>query len=142
MDWKNLKRIVVPVDLSEDSLDAVETALQIAGSSARLWIFHVLTELSPLEPGEVWKTVTDQSRAAHAEQTLRQRLSGPEYAEAHIELFFGDPGHVIAEQASKLQAELIVLPSHGRTGLAHLLIGSVAERVVRLAHCPVLVLRK
>ena len=47
----------------------------------------------------------------------------------------------ITELAAELKADLIVLPSHGRTGLKRLLIGSVAERVVRLAHCPVLVLR-
>ena len=53
----------------------------------------------------------------------------------------GDPGHQIAEFAKEAGAGLIVMPSHGRTGLTHLLIGSVAERVVRFAHCPVLVLR-
>ena len=48
----------------------------------------------------------------------------------------------LPELASSEQAELIVLSSHGRTGISRLLIGSVAEKVVRLAHCPVLVLRK
>ena len=47
-----------------------------------------------------------------------------------------------ASFAQEKHAELIVIPSHGRTGITRLLIGSVAERVVRLAHCPVLVLRK
>ena len=50
--------------------------------------------------------------------------------------------HEIADFAQEKKAELIVLPSHGRTGLTRLLLGSVAEKVVRLAHCPVLVLKK
>ena len=55
---------------------------------------------------------------------------------------FGDPGHGITDYAEEVGADVIVMPSHGRTGLRRLLIGSVAERVLRLAHCPVLVLRK
>ena len=54
---------------------------------------------------------------------------------------FGDPGHQIAQYAEEAKADLIVLPSHGRSGLQRLLIGSVAERVVRHAPCPVLVVR-
>ncbi|HCK41739.1 MAG TPA: hypothetical protein DHW22_08920 [Planctomycetaceae bacterium] len=49
----------------------------------------------------------------------------------------GDPGHNITDYAKEIGAGLIVMPSHGRTRLKRMLIGSVAERVVRLAHCPV-----
>ena len=52
------------------------------------------------------------------------------------------PATEIAKYAEEHHTDLIVLPSHGRTGLARLMIGSVAERVVRLAHCPVLVIRE
>jgi nucleotide-binding universal stress UspA family protein len=54
----------------------------------------------------------------------------------------GDPGHEIADCAAEIGADLVVISSHGRKGVKRLLIGSVAERVVRLSHCPVLVLRK
>lgn len=142
MDWKAMHTVVVPVDFSEESLAAIDTALQITGSSKILHVIHVLPELSPLEPGEVWETISEQSRTEHAERTLRERLSDSTYAGINIEVLFGDPGHAVVRRAEELQADMIVLPSHGRTGLAHLLIGSVAERVVRFAHCPVLVLRK
>ena len=142
MGWTVMNTVVVPVDFSEESLAAVDTALKIAGSAKPLHIIHVLPELSPLEPGEVWETINEQSRTEHAEQALRERLSDPCYADMTVEILFGDPGHAIAQRAKELEADMIILPSHGRTGLAHLLIGSVAERVVRLAHCPVLVLRK
>ncbi len=141
MGWTKVNTIVVPVDFSEESLAAVDTALQIADSAKALHIIHVLPELSPLEPGEVWETINEASRTLHAKRALRERLSDDVYADATIEILFGDPGHAIAQRAEAIKADMIVLPSHGRTGLAHLLIGSVAERVVRLAHCPVLVLR-
>ena len=54
----------------------------------------------------------------------------------------GDAGSEIVSYADRVSAELIVIPSHGRSGIKHLLMGSVAERVVRHAHCPVLVLKK
>ena len=54
---------------------------------------------------------------------------------------FAELGHEIAELADQENAKLIVIPSHGRTGISRLLLGSVAERVLRLSKCPVLVLR-
>ena len=53
----------------------------------------------------------------------------------------GDPGSEIVSFANEVNANMIIMPSHGRTGISRLLIGSVAERVLRLASCPVLVLR-
>jgi nucleotide-binding universal stress UspA family protein len=142
MGWTQLNTVVVPVDFSAESLAAVDTALQLTGDAKALHILHVLPELSPLEPGEVWATINEQSRTESAQRALREKLDDSVYAEASIEILFGDPGHAIAERAAQLEADMVILPSHGRTGLAHLLIGSVAERVVRLAHCPVLVLRQ
>ncbi|MFO7904353.1 MAG: universal stress protein [Planctomycetota bacterium] len=141
MSWPELETVVVPVDFSEESMAAIDTALRITGSAKALHVIHVLPELSPLEPGEMWETVDERTRTEHVEKTLRKSLSDPAYAGITIEILFGDPGHAISHRAAELKADMIVLPSHGRTGLAHLLIGSVAERVVRLAHCPVLVLR-
>ncbi len=141
MAWKELNKVIVPVDFSDESFQAVDTALAIVESPERLHVLHVLPELSPLEPGEVWATINEQTRTKHAESALRERLSAPAYAGIQITILFGAPGHQIAAHAAAIRADMIILPSHGRTGLAHLLIGSVAERVVRLAHCPVLVLR-
>jgi nucleotide-binding universal stress UspA family protein len=90
----------------------------------------------------VWDTIDDNSRREHAAEVLRQRLSDPKHLGVRIEILFGDPGSEIADYAQRHSADLIVLPSHGRTGLKRLLLGSVAERIVRLAHCPVLVLRQ
>lgn len=54
----------------------------------------------------------------------------------------GDPARVIANQANKARASMIVMGSHGRTGLKRLVLGSVAERTLRYARCPVLIIKK
>ena len=141
MSWLPKKKIIVPVDFSEESFEAIDTALLLVDDSSHVMVAHVLQELSPAEPGEMWRTVDHETRTRHAAQALRDRLSAEKYKEVRVDVLFGDPGHEIADLAEREQAELIVLPSHGRTGLKRLLIGSVAERIVRLAHCPVLVLR-
>ena len=134
-------KIVVPIDFSELSLAAVDSALQIAGTSDRLYVLHVLPILADYEATLLWSNIGDDTRRRHSEQALRERLPEGKYTGLHLEVRFGDAGQEIASYAEEIGAELIVISSHGRTGLTRLLIGSTAERVVRLAHCPVLVLR-
>jgi nucleotide-binding universal stress UspA family protein len=141
MPWLPKNTIVVPVDFSAESLAAVDTALELVKHASRVHVIHVLPVLDPTEPGAVWSKLDDDSRRANAIQAIRDRLSGAKYAEIDVAAAFGDPGQEIATFAESLAADLIVMPSHGRTGVKRLLIGSVAERVVRLAHCPVLVLK-
>jgi nucleotide-binding universal stress UspA family protein len=107
-----------------------------------LHVVHVLIDITPLEAGEVWGVIDPQARIEQINKLLKEKLSGPKYAGVHTAVLLGEPAHGIANYAQEKHAELIVIPSHGRTGITRLLIGSVAERVVRLAHCPVLVLRK
>ena len=141
MGWLPKQNVVVPVDFSEESMTAVDTALAMVETRTRLHVIHVLPEMAATEPGVIWDTIDDASRREHAESALAQRLAGPDYEGIDIVIAIGDPGHEIADFPQSINADLIVLPSHGRTGLACLMIGSVAERVVRLSHCPVLVLR-
>ncbi|MCG8586000.1 MAG: universal stress protein [Pirellulales bacterium] len=141
MKWFENRDIVVPVDFSDESFSAVDVALQLAEEPARVHVIHVLPLLEPLSPGMVWDTVDEDSRSQHASKALAEHLADTKYDGIHTMVAFGDAGHEVADFAEKVKAGLIVLPSHGRTGLQRLLIGSVAERVVRLAHCPVLVLR-
>lgn len=133
--------VVVPLDFSDESLAALTTALDLVDAPQHIAVVHVLQDLSPLEAGEVWGVVDPQTRIATAKEALVNRL-GDKYGPVQIEVLLGDPAAAIASFAQDQKAQLIVLPSHGRTGISRLLIGSTAERVVRLAHCPVLVLRK
>jgi nucleotide-binding universal stress UspA family protein len=142
MNWLPKKKVVVPVDFSDESLAALDVALQLVDGPGNVDVIHVLPELNVAEPGVIWDEIDDESRCRHAEQALREKLADARYQGAGVHCAVGDAGHEITDFASREKADLIVMPSHGRTGLKRLLIGSVAERVVRLSHCPVLVLRK
>ena len=141
MSWFDGKTVVVPFDFSDNAMQAVEVALEMTGDASQLHVIHVLPVLAATEPGVVWDTLDDNTRREHVEDALRERFADDKFQGIHYAVAFGDPGREITEHADRIQAHLIVLPSHGRTGLKRLLIGSVAERVCRLAHCPVLVLR-
>ncbi len=133
--------VLVPFDFSDEARGAIDTALQLVAAPANVRVVFALQDLSPLEMGEMWNTIDDKVRRDHALMAMREKLAEPQYAQTSLEVVFGDPGHAITQYASENKVDLIVLPSHGRTGIQRLLIGSVAERIVRYAHCPVLVLR-
>ncbi len=144
--WSPRQRILVPVDFSDQARAAVSVAADISqrngqGEAGVLMGVHVLPDLSPAEPGNLLSTVKPASRIEHATAAFQEWLSEGDQSLDVMEVAIGDPGAEICRVASEHNADLIVLPSHGRTGLKRLLIGSVAERVVRLAPCPVLVLR-
>ncbi len=135
------RRILVPVDFSDVSMAAVDTALDIADDPSNVHVVHILHEPQSGHPDAIWVTIDHDKRRDNVIKELKSQLSDSRYADVSLHVKFGIPGVRIAEVAEELGVELIVLPSHGRTGLNRLLIGSVAERVVRFAHCPVLVLR-
>lgn len=140
MSFTPKKNVVVPVDFSKASFEALRVARELVEDVSGLHVVHVLPMLSPMDPGVVWDAWNDENRKKHAMEALRERLDADAKG-ATVDVLIGDPAREIAEHASDIKADLIVIPSHGRTGAARLLIGSVAERVVRHAHCPVLVLR-
>ncbi len=143
MAWLPKADVVVPIDFSDESFAANDTALDLVKTPESVHVVQVHPEHSATEPGVVWGEVDDASRMDHAEDALRAQLKSESdtYNQIDVAVAIGDPGHEIADYASNVGADIIVLPCHGRTGLKRLLIGSVAERVVRLAHCPVLVLK-
>ncbi len=141
MSFLPRRRIVAPVDFSDRSREVVATASEIAGAEGQIHVIHVLPELNPADPGVVWETVDDRSRIQKTKQALHETYASQAKAAISFEAVIGDPGHAIAALAERISADLIVIGSHGRTGMKRLLIGSVAERVVRLSHCPVLVMR-
>jgi nucleotide-binding universal stress UspA family protein len=143
MAWLPKKCVVAPIDFSDESLDAAREALQLVDSPEHLHLLHVLPALEVTDPGVIWATIDDDSRRSHALKALQERFaSDARFANSRYAIEFGDPGLEVAEYARNHLAELVVLPSQGRTGLERVLLGSTAERVVRLCHCPVLVLRK
>jgi nucleotide-binding universal stress UspA family protein len=135
------KKIIIPVDFSDFSMQAVDRALEIASDDSVIRVVHVLLPLSVMEPGVLYGEITDETRVETTVKHLQERFADAKYAQVSSHAMVGDPGHEITGFAASEQADLIVMPSHGHGFLKHLMLGSVAERVVRMAHCPVLVLK-
>ncbi len=142
MPWLAEKTVVVPIDFSDDAFAALSTAREVAHESTALHVLHVLPILEPAEPGIMWHTVDDAGRRQHATEALGEELAKRGFGELTVAIRFGDPGHEIADYAEEVKAALVVVSSHGRSSWQRLLIGSVADRVVRLARCPVLLIRR
>lgn len=145
-----IERILVPVDFSECSRAAVRAAVGLAARyGAEVELLHVHD--APWTP-EAVTVRTEDGREVAAEQYLEEEsqrqltelaASVPELARiAHRKSIRTGMSHdIILNRARAAGADLIVMGTHGRTGLSHLLMGSVAEKVLRGAPCPVLVVR-
>lgn len=141
MPWTIDRPIVVPFDFSDYALAALRKALELASDASLIDCLHVLPFITPTEPGMSWGMVDDSERLNQALASMHQQLPEAKFGKLKIDVRFGDPGSVVADRAKELDAELIVVGSHGRSGIARLVLGSVAERVTRLASCPVLVIK-
>lgn len=141
MSWLPKKSVVVPVDFSESSIRAVGTALQLVESPSQVHVIYVTQPLHVAEPGMMWGTITDAERVEIAEKALAEKFGGPDYKGVETKVVIGNPARSIAEFAEEVKADLIVIPSHGRSGVSRVFLGSVTEKVLRIADCQVLVLR-
>ncbi len=143
-------RVLVPIDFSPSSRAALEYATFLAGRlGAELDVLHVweppgyvgpdTLALLPIPAGQPgWdQTRTDVTR--EVEHFLAKTASKPKQLSVRVEA--GEPSDTILQIAKDGGADLIVMGTHGRTGLSRLLIGSVAEAVLRRSTCPVLTLR-
>ena len=134
------KSVLVPIDFSEASLTALDEALKLVDSPSAIHAIHVLADLDS-EAAFLREALEATGRTGRAQAALEQCLSKPNRQGVQAVVREGAAGEVIAAVAQELGCDLIVMPSRGRTGLSRFLLGSVAERVLRLARCPVLVLR-
>ena len=142
MAWTVTKPVLVPYDFSSHSRLAVEKALELVESASLIHILHVLPTFVPLAPeGFPVEAIDDRVRLEAAQQSLNEEFADSRFASIPREVLIGDPGMVCVDRADAIDAELIIVPSHGRSGFSRLLLGSVAERIVRLAKCPVLILK-
>jgi len=136
-----LERILVPVDFSNSSRIALQYAAAFAREfSAQLTLLHV-TETTPYE-----RAMPEFRREIHDEAQARLRTLAREQAEGGVTpqcvVRTGRPWQQIVREAGGGGADVVVVGTHGRTGLKHVFLGSVAEQVVRHAPCPVLVARE
>lgn len=141
-----LKRIVVPMDLSEFSVQALPYAAAFAQRfGAEIILLYVMElQFPPPEVGPVRPEAVDQDEEGVAEnylKRLRQEVLD-EDLRVQTTVRNGVPFQEITRAATSLGADMIILTTHGYTGLKHVALGSTAERVVRHADCPVLVVRE
>ena len=142
-----ISKILCPVDFSETSRRALETAVDLAARlDAKVRVIHVYQWPASALPNGVLETPDDFE--AVLEERLGKQLdafvgeSAVEGADLTTNICEGVPYAEITAVAEEMGADLIVIGTHGRTGLAHFLLGSVAERVLRTSEIPVLTVRK
>lgn len=140
-----LERILFPTDFSEHAACAQEYALSLARQfSAELRIIHVVQLYSYVFDFGVDNTSQYESVTATLRKMLDELLDAlaAEPIPVTGELIQGDPVGEIIRVAREESSDMIVMGTHGRSALEHALLGSVAEKVVRKAPCPVLTVRK
>ncbi len=142
-----LKRILVPIDFSEHSKNALKYAIPFAkqfGASIDL-IYVVEPTIYPADFsfGQIgYPNVEDELRtrgSKELEKLIKEEIS--ENVKAHKVVRTGKPFYEINQYASEEEIDLIIIATHGHSGMEHILFGSTAEKVVRKAPCPVLVVR-
>jgi len=141
-----IRHILAPTDFSEFAKQAVDYAYGLAQKfGARLSLLYVIElPAMPVEdfvPARWGMSLADLERQARLELARLVPEAEPAVVDVVRLVDVGSPYRKIVENAEAENADLIVMATHGHTGLSHLLLGSVAERVVRLAPCPVLTLR-
>jgi nucleotide-binding universal stress UspA family protein len=140
-----IEHVLVPMDFSEYSDHALNYALTFASKlQARLTLLHVIESL-PISGVDAVTLPQDYllELEAVANRHMESYLARVTTAglKGEVAVVHGTPFRAITQVAKERQVDLIIMGTHGRTGLQHFMLGSVAERVVRHAHCPVLVVR-
>ncbi len=137
---KLFNRILCPLDFEEVSLNALRLAIQLAAQNkAELYLLHVCpTVMIPLGGQVTEPLMAEQSARQRLEEIALRDLAGIRH---ELLVTTGDAAERVISVQSGLAADLIVMGTHGRGGLSRLVLGSVAERVVREVSCPVLTTR-
>ena len=139
-------KILCPVAFEDHEAGVLEAAKQLAGSVATIILLHVVPALPAMGEPEIAKTVKDEKPSeTQALKMLKelaaQRLSGLKYETLTETAFLSDTAKAILTIAGEIKPDLIVMSTHGRSGLARLLTGSVTDGVIRESPCPVLTIR-
>ncbi len=137
------KRILAPVDFDPSSLKGLELAAKIAGQSdGTIFILHIVpVDMDVTGMPQYVDLIKRQESLDREKLTAIAKQHLPDVKWEIIDVM-GEPADVIDEVATKLAADVIVMVTHGRRGLARLVEGSVAEKVLRNAPCPVLAVRQ
>lgn len=143
-----LRKIMWPTDFSEPADEGLKIGLELADRfSAEMMLVHVVAPM-PIMYGTAAPTgfhipsVLEEMQAS-AQKSLEEirQAKIPDEIQARTFVVNGKPAHEIVRLAAQEKADIIVIPTHGESGWQRFVFGSVAEKVVRLADCPVLTIR-
>jgi nucleotide-binding universal stress UspA family protein len=140
-----LKKILVPVDFSDCSRKALQYALLFARQfNARLVLLNVIEPFIPVPEMTAvnFDVIRKETLRSSQEELKALQETIPADVSSETIIREGSPHVEIALATKQLGVDLIIIATHGRTGLAHVFMGSTAERVVRHADCPVLTVRE
>lgn len=138
----NIQQIVYATDFSSSSRNALKMAVAIARDrGAKLWIVHVTEPRPAYTVAGVYASLPSGNQFGDENAQLQEVVPEDSAVPCEHRLLIGEPAEEIVRFATEQQADLIVIGTHGRTGLTRILLGSVAEAVLRHATCPVLTLR-
>jgi len=134
------RQVLIPIEPSEIPFDLLD---EVAGAVG-LDQMHVIAVVPGFERitramNWNWGTVDGETREQYVERDIRHRLKGHVYEDLPLYVGFGEPCCEILSVARKVDADLIVMTTHQRHGVSRLLNGSIAERLVRQSHVPVLI---
>lgn len=144
---EDLARIVVPVDLEQHTQKIVDFAIYMANKlNSEIILFHCVEFVESAAMGEIALSQFsfedfNSSHAKHAEEVLGDMIknAGDKCKKCRSKVVIGDTVESILQYAESEKADMIIIGTHGKRGLEKILLGSVAERVLKRAHCPVLV---
>lgn len=141
---KGFAHVLVPLDFADKSSRILTTALRVLAPEGRLTMLHVVEWLPAVTEGTFGiyahrKDIETYKRQALAKLRASERQHPDEQLVSMVQE--GKPATTILEAIDELAPDLVVMGTHGRSRLDHLLIGSVAERVLRKAPCPILAVR-
>ncbi|WP_163835383.1 universal stress protein [Spartinivicinus ruber] len=142
MNLLQLNSIIVPVDFSEECAEAVNVALELAEKPTKVTLLHVKYPASYINAGTAYVHIDEERHKQEVETGLQQFILRHGWQNIESIVLSGDPGNEIATYAEKNNASLIIIPTHGYHGFKRLMLGSVADRVINLASCPVLILKR
>jgi nucleotide-binding universal stress UspA family protein len=142
----NVRHILVPVDFSDHAEPVIEWAAHLAeehdAEVLLLHAYHLPVEFQQLEgaylPQDFWDSVKGEAEANLEKYAVGIRELG---VAVRVLVREGYPATVIEDEAVEQKADLIVIGTHGLSGLKHMLLGSIAERVVQKSPCPVLTVK-
>jgi len=139
----SFNKILCPIDFDDNSIAALAAAANLAREShATLEVLHVVPIV--IQPGgapiyvDIY-SAEEESAKAKLLELAKKHLEGVKY---ELRTTVAQPAAAILHAQKNLNPDIIVMGTHGRRGFAHLLLGSVAERIVREADCPVLTIRE